>query len=710
MITNIRDADGVITMTWDLPGRSQNVFNTESMAAFATALDEAASDEQAVGIIIASAKKAFIAGADLDMLGDLTASDKSAAELTASAGALSELLRKLETCGKPVVAAINGTALGGGFELALACHHRILADHKSIKVGLPEATLGLLPGAGGTQRLPRLIGVQASMGLLLEGKQLRPGKALKAGIVDEVVPADEVLDRAKAWILANPEHTKQPWDIKGFTVPGGGMDEGKTLQTLMVANAMFAAKTHGNYPAGKAILSCLFEGLRTTLDAGLIIERRYMVDLLIDPTAGAMIRTLFLSLGDANKLVRRPEGPAKRPPKKLGVLGAGLMGAGIAYVAAKKGIDVVILDQTQDKADAALAYTTKKFDKAIGRGHSTEEKKAEVLGRITPTADYADLSGCDLVIEAVFEDRDVKATVTKAAEAVISTDAVFGSNTSTLPITGLAEASSRPERFIGLHFFSPVERMQLVEVIRGEKTSDETLAWALDAIQALGKTPIVVNDARGFYTSRVFGTYITEGSAMLAEGILPALIENAGKASGMPMPPLQLADEVGLGLMYQVGLQTKKDLGDAAPENVSQPILEELVTKHDRTGKRSGRGFYDYGDDGKRLWSGLGGLFEAKAEQPTVEDLVERYLYTQALEAARCMDQGILLAAEDADVGAVMGWGFAPWSGGPLSYIDRIGAAAFVSRSDELAAELGDRFEPPALLRTMAKDGTSFYG
>ena len=709
MITNTRDADGVITMTWDMPGRSQNVFNQESMDALDAAIDEAAGDDACVGIIITSAKKAFIAGADLSMLSALTEAGKSADELTATAGGLSTILRKLETCGKPVVAAINGTALGGGYELALACHHRILADHPKIKVGLPEATLGLLPGAGGTQRLPRMIGVQASLGLLMEGKQLRPEKALKAGMVDALAAPDELLAKAKEWILANPEHSKQPWDQKGFSIPGGGMDEGKTLQTLMVANAMFAAKTYGNYPAGKAIMSCLFEGLRTTLDAGLIIETRYMVDLLLDPTAGAMIRTLFLNLTDANKLVRRPEGPEKRVPTKIGVIGAGLMGAGIAYVAAKQGIDVVIIDRDLEKANGAIAYATSKLDKAIARKRSTEEKKAAILARIHPTADYADFDGCQLVIEAVFEDRDIKAKVTQAAEAVIAPDAVFGSNTSTLPITGLAEASSRPENFIGLHFFSPVERMALVEVIRGEKTSDECLAWALDGMQALGKTPIVVNDARGFYTSRVFGTYITEGSEMLAEGIAPALIENAGKASGMPMPPLQLADEVGLGLMYQVGIQTRKDLGDAAPTNASQPILEELVTKHDRTGKRSGRGFYEYSEDGKRLWSGLRDMFAAKADQPTADELIERFLYTQALETARCMDQGILLAAPDADVGAVMGWGFAPWTGGPLSYIDRIGAAEFVRRADELAAAHGDRFAPPPLLRQMAAEGKSFY-
>ena len=709
MITNSRDADGVITMTWDMPGRSQNVFNQGSMDALDAAIDAAVGDPRCVGIIITSAKRAFIAGADLEMLSALTGAGQSATALTATAGALSRILRKLETCGKPVVSAINGTALGGGFELCLASHHRILADDPRIKVGLPEATLGLLPGAGGTQRLPRLIGVQASLGLLMEGKQLRPDKALAAGIVDAVVPAADLLAAATAWILANPDHVKQPWDRKGFAIPGGGMDEGKILQTMMVASSLFAAKTYGNYPAGKAIMSCLYEGLRTTIDAGLIIETRYMVDLLGDPTAGAMIRTLFLSLTDANKLVRRPAAPPKRPPTRIGVLGAGLMGAGVALVAAKRGIDVVVLDRDADKAAGATRYATEKLDRDIARKRSTEDKKAAALAHITTTADYADLAGCDLVIEAVFEDRDVKAAVTKAAEAVIGPDAVFGSNTSTLPITGLAEASSRPEQFIGLHFFSPVERMQLVEVIRGEKTSDQALAWALDGIQALGKTPIVVNDARGFYTSRVFGTYITEGSEMLAEGITPALIENAGKASGMPMPPLQLADEVGLGLMYQVGIQTKKDLGDAAPSNASQPILEQLVMQHDRTGKRSGRGFYDYSDGGKRLWPELGTLFARKAEQPTVEDLVERYLYTQALEAARCMDQGILLAAEDADVGAVMGWGFAPWSGGPLSYIDRIGAANFVARADELAAALGDRFTPPPLLRQMAASGGSFY-
>ncbi|MCO4745007.1 MAG: enoyl-CoA hydratase/isomerase family protein [Proteobacteria bacterium] len=709
MINYEQDDNGLVTLTIDMPDRSANVWNQASMDAFSEALERAAADESCTGIIIASAKKVFLAGADLDALKAMAFGDKDPVALNATVGALSVLLRRLETCGKTVVAAIEGAALGGGFELALACHHRVVADSPRLQLGLPESQLGLLPGAGGTQRLPRLIGIQASMPLLLEGKQLTPDKALKAGIIDQVVPRGEVVAAAKAWALANPEAT-QPWDDKRFKVPGGGLDDPKTLSTFMVATALLNAKTHGNYPAGKAILSCMFEGLRTTLDAGLLIEKRYFLKLLLDPTAGAMIRTMFLSLQDANKLVRRPAGIERRAPKKLGVLGSGLMGSGIAFVAAKKGMEVVVLDVDAEKAAGAIAYASKRLDKAISRGRSTEEKKAATLARITATADYAALDGCDLVIEAVFEDRDVKAKVTAAADAVLGDSAVFGSNTSTLPITGLAKASSRPENFIGLHFFSPVEKMPLVEVIRAEKTSDQTLAWALDAVQALGKTPIVVNDARGFYTSRVFGTYITEGMAMLQEGIAPALIENAGKMSGMPMPPLGLADEVGLGLMYQVGIQTKKDLGDAAPVNPSTPVLEKLVTEFDRSGKRSGRGFYAYDDAGRQLWDGLAESFPAKADQPTADDLIERFLYTQALEAARCMDQGVVQAKEDADVGAILGWGFAPYTGGPLSYIDRIGAKAFVERADALAEAHGKRFEPPALLRTMAADGTAFYG
>jgi 3-hydroxyacyl-CoA dehydrogenase/enoyl-CoA hydratase/3-hydroxybutyryl-CoA epimerase len=704
-----RDDHGIVTLTWDMPDRSQNVFNEGSLSEFQAALLAAATDESVSGIIVASAKKAFIAGADLDTVHELAFGNQTAEEMNESVGVLSTVLREMETCGKPVVAALEGTALGGGFELALACHHRIVADDSSTKLGLPEATLGLLPGAGGTQRVPRMIGVQPSLPLLLEGKQLRPDKALSLGLVDAVVPVGEVLDAARDWILENPAAHTQPWDKKGFVVPGGGLEAPMTLQVLMVSNAMLAAKTHGNYPAGKAILSCIYEGLRTSLDAGLLVEKRYFLKLLLDPTAGAMIRTLFMSIGDANKLIRRPEGVEKREFKKIGVVGSGLMGAGIALVGAKKGIRMVVLDLTLEKAEGARTYAAGRLDRAIARGRSTEEKKADILSRIDVTDSYSDLEGADLIVEAVFEDRDIKANVTKQADAVLDDRAVLASNTSTLPITGLAEASPRPENFIGLHFFSPVDRMALVEVIKAEQTSERTLAWALDAVQALGKTPIVVNDSRGFYTSRVFGTYITEGAIMLLDGVKPALIENAGAMSGMPMPPLALADEVGLGLMYQVGVQTRKDLGDAAPENPSQGVLEVLVADHDRTGKRCGKGFYDHEDKSKSLWGDLGGHFPVADNQPDAAALIERFLFVQAIETARCMDEGVVENPEDCDVGAILGWGYAPYTGGPMSYIDRIGVAAFVARADELAAIHGPRFEPPQLLRDMAAEGRSFY-
>jgi 3-hydroxyacyl-CoA dehydrogenase/enoyl-CoA hydratase/3-hydroxybutyryl-CoA epimerase len=706
MIAYERDENGVVTLTFDMPDRAQNVFNQGSIDALGAAIARVTEDADCTGVIVTSAKKDFIAGADLNTVEDMAKGGRSAEELHAGAGALGDILRKLETAGKPVVAAINGTALGGGFEVCLACHHRIVADSSRIKLGLPEATLGLLPGAGGTQRLPRIIGVQASLPLLMEGKPLRPGKALKTGIVHQVVPAAELMDAARAWLATGPSAT-QPWDVRGFKIPHGGPDE--VANIFMVASAIYAEKTYGNYPAGKAILSSVHEGIKLDIDSALAVEKRYFVSLLLDPVAGAMIRTLFLNMQKAQKLVRRPEGFERRPPKKIGVLGAGLMGAGIAYSSAKAGIQVVLLDRDQASADKGKGYSAKREEKAISRKRSTPEKMARILEHIHATADYADLAGCELIVEAVFEDRDVKATVTQQAVAVVGDTAVFGSNTSTLPITGLAEASPHPERFIGLHFFSPVEKMPLVEVIVARQTSEETLAWALDYVQALGKTPIVVNDSRGFYTSRVFGTYLTEGIVMLSEGIVPALIENAGKASGMPMPPLGLADQVGLQLMHQVGVQTKADLGDATPHNPSTPVLEKLVVDGGRFGAKNGKGFYDYGEDGKRLWAGISDLYTPADTQPTSDDLVERFLFVQAIEAARCVDAGVLRAIEDADIGAILGWGFSAYTGGPLSFIDGMGVAAFVARADELAEAYGERFSPPPLLRTMVVDGHCFY-
>lgn len=703
------DADGVCVLMWDMPDRKQNVFNQASMDAFEAALGKALADDAVTGLVITSGKKDFIAGADLDAVEAMTLEQPEAAELHERTGSLSRLLRRMETGGKPVVAAINGTALGGGFELALACHHRILSDDRRAKVGLPESQLGLLPGAGGTQRLPRMIGVQASLPLLLEGKQLSPDKALKAGLVDAIAPRDELVAAAKAWLATRPTAV-QPWDVRGFMVPGGGAEDPKINSTFMVASAMYAAKTFGNYPAGTAILSCVFEGLRVDIDTALEIEVRYFVSLLRGPVAKAMVRTMFLSMQAAAKLARRPADVPKLRPARIGVLGAGLMGAGIAFVAAKAGIEVEILDVTADKASAAVDYAAKRLDKAIARGRSTEAKKAELLARIHPGADYAALAACDVVVEAVFEDRDVKAAVTAKADAVLADTAVLASNTSTLPITGLAEASSRPANFIGLHFFSPVEKMPLVEIIVGEHTTDTTLAHAMDLVQAIGKTPIVVNDARGFYTSRVFGTYITEGLILLREGVTPALIENAGKAAGMPMPPLGLADEVGLGLMYQVGVQTKADLGADAPINPGQPVLEKMVQGLDRAGRRGGRGFYAYEGAEKRLWSGLSEFAVEGASPPSVGEVVERFLFAQAIEAARCMDEGVLRSHEDADVGAILGWGFAPYTGGPLLMIDTAGLPSFVARADTLADAHGERFRPPELLRRMAAEGLTFYG
>jgi 3-hydroxyacyl-CoA dehydrogenase/enoyl-CoA hydratase/3-hydroxybutyryl-CoA epimerase len=708
MIQVLADNDGVVTLLWDTPDKKQNVFNAEAMTALADALAKANAIEGAIGIVIASGKRDFVAGADITMLQGMASQADNVPALYEGVGTLSKLLRGMEKGKLPVAAAINGTALGGGFELALACHRRFAANNPRAVIGLPESGLGLLPGAGGTQRLPRLIGVQPSLPLLMEGKRLSPAEAKAAGLVDELVEPDALLETAKAWIRTKPA-PQQPWDKKGFKFPGGSSEDAGVANMFMVAAALYQAKTFGNYPAGKAILSCVNEGSRLDMDSALEVEKRYFVGLIRDPVARNMIRTMFVSLGDANKLVRRPQGVEKLKVTKIGVLGAGLMGAGIAYAAAKAGIDVVILDTTEEKANGAVDYATKIEDKAIASKRGTEERKAALLARIHPGIDFEALRGCQCVIEAVYEDRAVKADVTRRAIAVVGGDAVFGSNTSTLPISGLAEASAHPDRFIGLHFFSPVEKMQLVEVITGRATTPATLAQALDVVTALGKTPIVVHDSRGFYTSRVFGTYITEGISMLREGIKPALIENAGKMSGMPMPPLALADDVGLGLMVAVGLATQRDLGMEAPINPSTPVLEVLVHKNQRTGRRGGGGFYDYDGKNKSLWAGLATEFPAAETQPDVAELIERFLIVQAVETARVMAAGIVDAPEDADVGAVLGWGFAPWTGGPLSYIETMGLEKFIAKADDLASRFGERFRPPTALREMSAAGKKYY-
>ena len=713
------DGDGIALATWDMPGRSMNVLSQSSMADIASIIEKIMSDDAIKGAVITSGKGAFCAGADLSMMGGQAGGSGEGGSPEDRVKAMYEgnlkfnmLLRDLETCGKPVVAAINGTALGGGLEVTLACHYRVAADNPKTQLGLPEAKVGLLPGGGGTQRLPRLIGAGAALPIILQGSSLNPEKAAKAGIVHKVVPADQLIDEAKKWIREVGD-AEQPWDKKGYKVPGGDPNSKGGAQIFTIGNAQLHKQTHGNFPAQKYILSCVYEGLQVPIEAGLRIESRYFTKLLMDPRSKAMIRSLFLSMQELQKGARRPAGVPEFKVKKLGILGAGMMGAGIAYVSAQAGMEVVLLDTDQANAEKGKAYSQKLLEKALERGRTTQEKMGALLDRITPTTNFDDLKGADLVIEAVFEDRGIKAEVTKKSEPMIAEGGIYGSNTSTLPITGLAEAYSKPEEFIGIHFFSPVDKMQLVEIIMGEKTNDETLAKAMDYVKQIRKTPIVVNDSRGFYTSRCFGTYVSEGLAMLADGIKPAIVENVGKMTGMPMPPLALNDEVSLELGYKVRQQTKKDLGDKYVEGPADKIVEKMVVELGRMGKKAGKGFYDYPEGGKKkLWPGLSDLVETKIEEADpelVEEYKKRFLCIQALEAARCFEEGVVTDVRDADVGAILGWGFAPWTGGPLSYIDMLGTKAFVELCDSLAQKYGERFKPNALLREMAEKGESFY-
>ncbi len=699
--------DGAVaTITWNMADRSMNVLNAESVAAFGDAVDRALGDDSVAGVIVTSAKADFMAGADLNALIQLS----DARQVMDMCMAFHELTRRIETGGKPFVAAINGTALGGGLEICLACHRRVAADNPKTRIGQPEIKVGLFPGGGGTQRLARMLGARAALPLMLDGTRLDPAAALKAGLVDEVVPADELLAAARAWLGSGEADPVKPWDRKDFRIPGGGVWSPGGAQTLIGGNAMLRDKTWGNYPAAQAIMSCVYEGLQVPIDVGLRIEARWFTKIVLGATAKNMIRSMFFHIGDANKLRRRPEGVPAADYGKIGVLGAGMMGAGIAHVSAMAGLDVVLLDSTAALAEKGKGHSAALLAKRVARGRMSEEARDAVLARIRPSTDYADLAGCELVIEAVFEDRAVKADVTKKAEAAIGEDALFASNTSTLPITGLAEASARPNNFIGLHFFSPVDRMPLVEIIRGRETSDACLARAMDFVKRIGKTPIVVNDSRGFYTSRVFGTYIQEGFALLAEGVTPALIDNAGRLAGMPVGPLAVADEVSLELIHKVGTQTRADLGDKYVAGPGDPVIQTMVGKLGRLGKKSGKGFYDYPEKArKHLWPGLAETFSVRADQPDVEEVKRRLLYIQSIETARCLADGVLEDAADADVGSILGWGFAPFTGGALSLIDTVGVADFVTECDRLAQRYGARFAPPDLLRDMAAKGARFH-
>ncbi|WP_291843959.1 3-hydroxyacyl-CoA dehydrogenase NAD-binding domain-containing protein [Maricaulis sp.] len=717
------DADGIALVTFDSPGKSMNVISAEVMDDFDALTDTIISDDAIKGVVITSGKKAFCAGADLSELGSSSSElaklpeEEMKTKLFEQCFRLNKTFRALETCGKPIAAAVNGLALGGGFEIALACHYRVMpSDNPSAKLGLPEAMVGVLPGGGGTQRLPRLVGIMNAAPVLLQGQQLDAATAHAQGIVDAVVPGADLVATAKQLVKDDPKGSKQPWDGDKFKFPGGGPYHPAGAQMFGAASPMLRKTTYGNYPAQRYILSCVYEGSQVTMDAAIRIESRYFTKLLLRPESRNMIRSIFLSKQDLDKGGRRPAGQEKGEIKKVAIIGAGFMGAGIATVSAQVGIEIVLIDATQEGADKGKKHCTDHFAKGVARGKLSQDKADKLGALITPTTDYTLIKDVDLVVEAVFENSELKAKITKMAEDEIGETAVFGSNTSSIPITSLAEASTRPENFIGIHFFSPVEKMNLVEIIMGEKTGDYALSRAIDFVTKIKKTPIVVSDTRGFYANRCVMRYIGEGMNLLAEGVKPALIENAAKMAGMPVGPLSLQDEVALDLGVKLIKQTKADLGENYQPSKTEPILFKMVEEYERFGRKNAKGFYDYpAEKGqpKRLWPELeqfapGGQYAE--DQPTADEIKDRILYAQALEAARCMEEEIVHDPREADVGSILGWGFAPYTGGTLSYIDTIGAKAFVTRAKELEAAYGDQFKVPALLVEMAEKGETFYG
>ena len=720
------DADGVALLTIDLKGQSMNVWNEALMAEFSAFIARFCKDDAIKGAVITSGKASgFLAGADLRMLGGgrLDSGSASPKEMFDRLFNLNHMLRQLETSGvparkllkgeahaKPVAAAVNGLALGGGLELVLACHYRICADDPKIQLGVPEVKVGLLPGGGGTQRLPRLAGLQNAAMMATQGNPIDPATAKGYGIIQEIAPLDQIVAKAKAWVKANPK-AAQPWDKQGFKYPGGaGPTNPGAVQFHIASNAMAQRETQHNYPAVQHILSCLYEGSVVPFDTAIRIESKYFGKLLASPQTRNMIRTLFINKQAAEKGEQRPKGVEKSKIAKVGVLGAGMMGAGIAYVTAKGGAEVVLLDRDVASAEKGKGYSVGIVEKGVAKGKVSREKGGELLARIKPTADYNDLKDVDMIIEAVFEDPDVKADVIKKTEAVIGKNVIFASNTSTLPITGLAKNSIRPAQFIGIHFFSPVDKMPLVEIIPGEKSGDRALAAALDYVGLIKKTPIVVKDTRGFYTNRVVPPYLNEAMLMVKEGIEPALIENCSKALGMPVGPLALVDETSLELGKRVMESTKKELGkDYKPSGV-EDLLNVMVDKLGRLGRKSGGGFYDYPADGKKvLWKGIADYFPPAKAQPSADDVKERILYAQLIPAAQCFADGIVHDPQSADLGAIFGWGFAPWTGGPMSYIDTIGVDAFVKKAESLAQKYGARFNPPQKFRDMAANKQTLY-
>ena len=723
-LTNFRldiDADGIALLTWDMQGRSMNVITLEVMNELDQVIDQVATDPALKGCVVTSGKDSFSGGADLTMLEGFARQFAQVAKAEGEEKAmqaffdgtrkLSQLYRKLETSGKPWVAAIDGVCLGGAFELALACHRRILSDGPKTRVGLPEIKIGLFPGAGGSQRVARLMQTGDALQMLFKGEQLRAIQAKTMGLVHEIVPAADLVSKAKDWIKSGGSAVA-PWDAKDWRLPSGRVFSPAGMMVWPAANAIYRRETMDNYPAAKAILHSVYEGLQLPMDLALKVESRWFAKILRSKEAAAMIRSLFLSMGELNKGARRPRNQPPTVLKKIGIIGAGFMGASIAYVTANSGLDVVLIDRDQAAADKGKDLSNKLITGQINRGRAKSADRDALLARITPTADYSLLAECDLVVEAVFEDRGVKAETIRKAEQYLRPEVIFASNTSTLPITSLAENSQRPDQFIGIHFFSPVEKMLLVEVILGKETGDRAIATALDFVRMIRKTPIVVNDTRGFYANRCVLNFIREGHIMLDEGVPPAMIENAARMAGMPVGPLSLNDEIAIDLAWKIVQATKNDLGDAAVDPREVRLLDALVNQFGRLGRKNGKGFYDYPEKGpKTLWPGLADLQPQKLDPDTldVEELTQRFLVTQANEAARTVEEGVITDPREADVGSIIGFGFAPFTGGTLSYIDGMGAKAFVALCEKLAAKHGARFTPCKLVVEMAQKGETFY-
>ncbi|AZO56530.1 MULTISPECIES: 3-hydroxyacyl-CoA dehydrogenase NAD-binding domain-containing protein [unclassified Mesorhizobium] len=714
------DADGIVLVTWNSPDRSMNVFTEEVMRELNAIVDKVAGDAAIKGAVITSGKDSFSGGADITLLQKMLTSfaadrvkdvEKATKALFDNAGIMTGLFRKLETCGKPWVSAINGTCMGGAFEMSLACHGRVAADSDKVRMALPEVKIGIFPGAGGTQRVPRLTDQQQALQMLTSGQTLSPQKAKAMGLIHEIAEPAKLVETAKT-MIRNGLKPVAPWDEKGFKLPGGPVYSAAGANLWPPAIAILRRETHGNYPAAAAILKCVYEGLLVPFDTALRIEQRYFTEIMQTKEAAAMIRSLFVSLQELNKGARRPAGVPDTKFKKIGILGAGFMGAGIAYVTAKAGIPVVLLDRDMDSAQKGKAHSDSLVSDQVKKGRAKPDEKDKLLSLITPTADYADLAGCDLVVEAVFEDSAVKKNATEQAEAVLKSSAIFASNTSTIPITGLAKNSARPKNFIGIHFFSPVDKMMLVEIILGKKTGDKALATAIDFVRAIKKTPIVVNDTRGFYVNRCVLRYMSEAYKMLIEGVPAPMIENAAKAAGMPVGPLALTDETAIDLAQKIMKQTIRDLGDKAVDPRQMALINTMVDDHGRFGRKNGKGFYDYPAKPakKKLWPGLKDLYpQLDAEKVDYEELQQRLLVTVALEAARVMEEGIVTDPREADVGSILAFGFAPYTGGALSYIDGIGAKRFVKIAKGLQKKYGAEFKTPKLLLDMAEKGETFY-